>query len=198
MSSEWPFSFRTSTKIYKFLISVMCTTCSIHLTLRDLITLNIIWWRLQFFTTLLLLLLSSVEIQVTAEKRAIIKPVIQTPYLQNYKNVSLKYTTKLVTFWARRLQGDLHPCANNPLTSTQAVLGEKTSFARFFAAPCTRCDFEVPGVILLRELKKAMRLDRSKDMSVHVSICTSCLEVVALVRRVCFYVSAGWCVLWSF
>jgi hypothetical protein len=32
------------------------------------------------------------------------------------KNIILKYTTKLITFWTRRLQGDLHPCANTPLT----------------------------------------------------------------------------------
>jgi hypothetical protein len=36
-----------------------------------------------------------------------------------------------------------------------------------------RCDYEVPGMILLRNLQGAMRLDRSKDMSVHVSTCTS-------------------------
>jgi hypothetical protein len=44
------------------------------------------------------------------------------------------------------------------------------------------------------------RLDHSKDMSVHVSTCTSydfntltsasSMEVVALVRRVCFFVSS--------
>jgi hypothetical protein len=32
---------------------------------------------------------------------------------------------------------------------------------------------KVPGIILLRYFKGAMRLDRSKDMSVHVSTCTS-------------------------
>jgi hypothetical protein len=35
-------------------------------------------------------------------------------------------------------------------------------------------DYEVPGMTLLRDLKGAMRLDLSKDMSVHVSTCTSC------------------------
>jgi len=32
---------------------------------------------------------------------------------------------------------------------------------------------EVPGMILLFELKGAMQFDHSKDMSVHVSACTS-------------------------
>jgi len=46
-----------------------------------------------------------------------------------------------------------------------------------------------------------MRFDRSKDMSAHVSrfnlhqlgfklINASCVEVVALIRRLCFYVSS--------
>jgi len=55
----------------------------------------------------------------------------------------------------------------------------------------TWCGCEVPGMILLHNLKGAMRLDRSKDMSVHVfnlrplwfhRINSSCLEVVALIR----------------
>jgi hypothetical protein len=33
-----------------------------------------------------------------AEKRAIGKAIIQTRYLQNYKNIILKYTTKRITF----------------------------------------------------------------------------------------------------
>jgi hypothetical protein len=33
--------------------------------------------------------------------------------------------------------------------------------------------YEVPGMNLLRDLRGAMRLDRSEDMSVHVSTCTS-------------------------
>jgi hypothetical protein len=36
-----------------------------------------------------------------------------------------------------------------------------------------RCGCEVTGMILLSDLKGAMRLDRSKDMSMHVSTCTS-------------------------
>jgi hypothetical protein len=40
---------------------------------------------------------------------------IQTLYLHNYKNIILKYTTQLITSWTRRLQGDLHPCANTHL-----------------------------------------------------------------------------------
>jgi len=32
----------------------------------------------------------------------------------------------------------------------------------------TRCDYEVPGMILLRDLKGAMLFNRSKDISVHV------------------------------
>jgi hypothetical protein len=35
------------------------------------------------------------------------------------------------------------------------------------------CGYEVPGTILLRDLKGAMRLGSSKDMSVHVSTCIS-------------------------
>jgi hypothetical protein len=58
----------------------------------------------------------SPNVQSAAEKRAIIKPTIITSmYLQNYKNIILKYTTKLVTFSARRLQSDLHPCASTAL-----------------------------------------------------------------------------------
>jgi hypothetical protein len=34
-----------------------------------------------------------------------------------------------------------------------------------------RCGYEVPGMILLRHLKGAMPLDRSKDMSTHVLTC---------------------------
>jgi hypothetical protein len=40
--------------------------------------------------------------QDAAEKRTIIRPT--------------KYISKLITFWTRRLQGDLHPCTNTPLT----------------------------------------------------------------------------------
>jgi hypothetical protein len=49
------------------------------------------------------------------------------------------------------------------------------------------CD--VPGMILLRYLKRTMRLDRSKDMSVHVLTCirASCVEVVTLMRRACLF-----------
>jgi len=36
-----------------------------------------------------------------------------------------------------------------------------------------RCGYEVLGMILLRYLNGATRLDRSKDMSLHVSTCTS-------------------------
>jgi hypothetical protein len=38
---------------------------------------------------------------------------------------------------------------------------------------CTWCGYEVPGMILLRDFKAAMPLDRIKDMSVHVSTCIS-------------------------
>jgi len=38
----------------------------------------------------------------------------------------------------------------------------------YFIRLLTLCDYEVPGMILLRDLKGAVRLDRSKDMSVHV------------------------------
>jgi hypothetical protein len=37
----------------------------------------------------------------------------------------------------------------------------------------TCCGYEVPEIILLCDLKKAMRLDRSKDVSVRVSTCTT-------------------------
>jgi hypothetical protein len=37
----------------------------------------------------------------------------------------------------------------------------------------TQCSYEVPGLILLCYLKGAIRLDRNKNMSVHVSTCTS-------------------------
>jgi hypothetical protein len=37
----------------------------------------------------------------------------------------------------------------------------------------TRCDCEVAGMVLMRDLKRDIRLRRSKDMSVHVSTCTS-------------------------
>jgi hypothetical protein len=37
---------------------------------------------------------------------------------------------------------------------------------------CKRRGCEVAGTILLHDLKAAMRLARSKDMSAHVSTCT--------------------------
>jgi hypothetical protein len=37
----------------------------------------------------------------------------------------------------------------------------------------TCCGYDVPGMFLLRDLKGSMRLDRSKNMSVHISICVS-------------------------
>jgi len=37
----------------------------------------------------------------------------------------------------------------------------------------TRCGYEVPGMILLRDLKGTVRFERSKDMSMHVSTCIS-------------------------
>jgi len=37
---------------------------------------------------------------------------------------------------------------------------------------CTHCGYEVPIMILLRDLKGTVRLDRSKYISVHVSTCT--------------------------
>jgi hypothetical protein len=46
------------------------------------------------------------------------KPIIinSSTVFTKLKNIILKYTTKLITFWTRCLQGDLHPCANTPLT----------------------------------------------------------------------------------
>jgi hypothetical protein len=49
----------------------------------------------------------------------------------------------------------------------------KSHTRAFRLLQCTWCGREVPGMILLRDLKGAMRLDHSKDMSVHVSTCTS-------------------------
>jgi len=40
-------------------------------------------------------------------------------------------------------------------------------------AMCTWPGHEAPGMILLGNLKGALRLDRSKDTSLHVSTCTS-------------------------
>jgi hypothetical protein len=48
----------------------------------------------------------------------------------------------------------------------------------------TQCGYEVPRMILMHDLKGAMRLDRSKDMSVHVSTCTS-YDFNALTPVVC-------------
>jgi hypothetical protein len=36
-----------------------------------------------------------------------------------------------------------------------------------------RCGYEVSGIISMRNLKGAMRLDRSKDMSVRVLACVN-------------------------
>jgi hypothetical protein len=41
------------------------------------------------------------------------------------------------------------------------------------------CDYEVHGTVLLSDFMGAMRLDRSKDMSMHVSTCT-CYDLNAL------------------
>jgi hypothetical protein len=35
------------------------------------------------------------------------------------------------------------------------------------------CGYELPGMILLCKLKGAMQLEHGKDMTVHVSTCTS-------------------------
>jgi hypothetical protein len=53
-------------------------------------------------------------------------------YLQNYKNIFLKCTTKLITFGTRRFQGDPRPCINIPLTSTPAVPEKNGSNNRTF------------------------------------------------------------------
>jgi len=42
-----------------------------------------------------------------------------------------------------------------------------------FSFPYTKYGYEVHGIILLRDLKGALTLERSKYMSVHVSTCTS-------------------------
>jgi hypothetical protein len=38
--------------------------------------------------------------------------------------------------------------------------------------PRKKCGYDVPGIILLRDLKVAMRLNRAKGISVHVSTFT--------------------------
>jgi len=47
------------------------------------------------------------------------------------------------------------------------------AIAYIFFLECHYVIHEVPEMILLRDLKGAMRLDLSEDMSVHVSTCTS-------------------------
>jgi hypothetical protein len=46
-------------------------------------------------------------------------------------------------------------------------------------ANCTCCGREVPGMVSLRDLKGAVRLDSNNDMSAHVSDCNiSCVKVL--------------------
>jgi hypothetical protein len=42
-----------------------------------------------------------------------------------------------------------------------------------FKGLCLFCGYKVPGMVLLRGLKEAVRLDCIKDVPVHVSTCTS-------------------------
>jgi hypothetical protein len=60
------------------------------------------------------------------------------------------------------------------------------------------CGYEVLGISLLRDLKEATQFDPNKDMSVNVStwidydlnaLTHSYIEVVALIKCLCFYVS---------
>jgi hypothetical protein len=44
---------------------------------------------------------------------------------------------------------------------------------RIFEVMFKKCGYEVPSMILLCNLKVAMQLYRRKDVSVHVSTCTS-------------------------
>jgi hypothetical protein len=44
---------------------------------------------------------------------------------KNYENIMLHYATKLIAFWIRRLQGDLHPCADGNMSPTPAVTEKK-------------------------------------------------------------------------
>jgi len=62
-----------------------------------------------------------------------------------------------------------------------------------FSCGNTRCDYKVRGMVSSRDSEGAMRADRSKDMSAHVSVRTPCgfnalnasrVELVALVRSV--------------
>jgi hypothetical protein len=80
-----------------------------------------------------------------AEKRAIInqQELFQALYLRNYKNIILKCITELITFWTWRLQGDIFPCANTPLTSTPAVPEKKDlRISRFCAVPCNSSNLQ--------------------------------------------------------
>jgi hypothetical protein len=56
----------------------------------------------------------------------------------------------------------LHPSYGRPEPSILMII-----YAYVFSG------YEVSGMILLRDLNGAMRLDRSIDLSVHISTCTS-------------------------
>jgi hypothetical protein len=47
------------------------------------------------------------------------------------------------------------------------------SVRKLLDTPPIGCGYEVPGIVLLRDFTGSMRFDRSKDMSVHVTTCTS-------------------------
>jgi hypothetical protein len=68
--------------------------------------------------------------QGEAEKRAVIKErwLIQTLYLQNYKNIILKYTSKLITFWRwppplSKLSSNLERIKQFPVSIPHPVYG---------------------------------------------------------------------------
>jgi hypothetical protein len=114
------------------------------------------------------------------EKRTIIKTIIQTLYLRNYKNIVLKYTTKLITFWTRRLQS-YHANANPPLTSTTSVPEKPVlTVARFCAATvylATWCSDSLALLFRIREVPSwnLCPEDGSPGMFVSLSLCKWCI-----------------------
>jgi hypothetical protein len=63
-----------------------------------------------------------------------------------------------------------YPANPSILDLITLIFGEATSS---LLGPNTWCGYDVPGMVLLCDLKVAMRIDRSKDMSVYVSVCIS-------------------------
>jgi hypothetical protein len=62
-------------------------------------------------------------------------------------------------------------CVANTLSTHQGQALTCKHVTNLILLKNTWCDYEVPGMILLRDLMGVMQLDCSKGMSVHVSIC---------------------------